>query len=833
MANKKDCFNIIKEKIFNNELKNEAALKQMVEDMLEIKALTKDNNQLYARRTSEYVREVKELNLAEKANLTKAQETLKRNIQVANAAPNPGEGLLSQIEGSNKSFEGAQDSANARRNALIDDYGNKFIGSIESSPVYKTFASGELDESVEAAINALAKGLDVEKIDPHVLDIAKKIRGFNEYLRRDMLYAGVPVRKFDSFVSKQNHDRAKVTAVGKEAWIKRVREFGLDPAMFGHKAGDVNFENKALGEIYDGIIGGKDQAVDADSLAQETLVSGRTANYGKQMSQSRVLKFADGEGGFSRYNKEFGSGTLFESLTQNLMRQARQLSLVEKFGPNPEKGLWDAYNQLLKKYTKEGNEKKVTELKSYENAIRDSFNYQSGKTTAPGKTNKAFVGRMIGAVESLSKLGSAGLASVTNLATASSMIKSRTGDNFLKTVGTTVRDFVETLPKENRRKLAETTGVVLEDFHADLVLQLTEGMTKDSFQTGMGRVTKNFFKYTGLEMMTKGFGRAYALGMQKRLGNMSEVPFKDLPPAMQGGFLRAGINEKDWSVISKATETLDNGQKIISVDKIKDQEIDPPKGMTKERYARELERKMMTYYHSGAMLASTSSGTREGRMLLGFTTEDEWGGLARRLITRFKGFPLQIMNIMGEIANNSSPNSQALREGRMYFAGKKNYAAMAELAVGMTALAYVVDSLKAVANGTDFRDPSSPDTWKEMLVRGGSAGLMGDLFLGEADNAFRNTAKDLLGPTIGTAIDLNNIQKKALEGKNVSKDLTRLIRNNLPLQNVPFIKAGMDYIHHDILNEALNPGYKNKRLLNEKKRQLQGGMIRNPLTGGE
>ena len=820
------CFLKIKDYLAKDGLKD-AQIKDIVGQIQAIKDLSKENKALYEKRTSEFIKDLKEYNAAEKLNLILDAKRQKDLIERANNFENPTHGLLSVFEASTSAKEGVVDSVANRRNALEMDYLNTFVGYVRRLPIYETFRTGVLDGQIFMAIDNIAKGLPTDKIDPNVLSIAKAIVALNKKTLLDMQRAGMAVNKMANYVTRQTHNRATLTTLGKDGWVKQVKEIGVDPAVFGKYAGDPDMETKILGEIFDGITLFADEIISDESLGD--MASGVfSPNISKQLSQSRVLRFKDGEAA-AKYNKEFGSGTLFDSITSDIRKKARTIPLVEKLGSNPEAGFDKVIMALERQYKKEGNDLKLKQLETGKQALRDAINLATGKTTQPGTTDRATLVSLARTMQVAGKLGAAGLNSSTNLATTLAMIRSNTGKNMLGMLVPTVKDFFKSLPKDQAHEIARTAGMFFSEFNDHLMENITGGRLAEVNGTAT-KFARIMLRATGLTGITNGSAKAYVSVMQREIGNRSTKSFRDLPAHLQGNFKRAGITEADWKVLSQATETLDSGDKILSLTALENLEVKPPKGKSAESFKRELARKIMTYYQHGAELASTTAGAREQRYLLGSRTEDSNMGQVRRLVGQFKGFPLQIMRTMGEL-KNSNFDAEALARGQKDFAGKPDLWLMAQLTIGMTGIAYITDSLNRLANGDDVKNPARIDTWVAMMIKGGSAGLMGDFVLGEADNAFRNSAKDLLGPTVGTAIDMANIQKKAVRGEKYEKDLTRLIRQNIPLQNVPFIRAGFDYIQHDVLNESLNPGYMNKRLLNERKRRLNGETINNPLDG--
>jgi len=186
---------------------NDQMLRDIVDQIMDIKNTAGENQAMFRQMTAEKFKEIKELNIIQKKQKLTNRLRMKSALDVAQAHDNKGEGILASLVASTKQVIGGQDSVATRQAAYANKYSQALFGAIEESPIKEAFVAGDLDYDISQAIWNLNKGNDVGKMDPHVLDIAKKVIGFNKMLFQDMRNAMIPVRYLDSFVSKLNHNK--------------------------------------------------------------------------------------------------------------------------------------------------------------------------------------------------------------------------------------------------------------------------------------------------------------------------------------------------------------------------------------------------------------------------------------------------------------------------------------------------------------------------------------------------------------------------------------------------------------------------------------------------
>jgi hypothetical protein len=182
------------------------------------------------------------------------------------------------------------------------------------------------------------------------------------------------------------------------------------------------------------------------------------------------------------------------------------------------------------------------------------------------------------------------------------------------------------------------------------------------------------------------------------------------------------------------------------------------------------------------------------------------GGEAIRFIMQFKGFPIAFTErVLGRGIFGHRKEAKA---------GEK-FAQIGSLLAGMTLAGYASMTMKDFIKGYwPPRDPSDPRTWLAAAQQGGAWGIYGDFLFSQTNRFGGGLAETLLGPTLGSAIDLVEIgldaRDTALSGGEESFGASRAFSNiwaNVPGANLFYVKPAMDYLWLNSLRETLSPGY--------------------------
>ena len=196
----------------------------------------------------------------------------------------------------------------------------------------------------EQGLKKMVKAIYGEAVDD------TEIKGFadgwaklTEELRVEFNAKGGSVSKNEKWLLPQNHDARAITKVGVDAWKQKIkpmldRDNMLDD--LGNRLSDEDFE-EALDFTYETITsGGINKTKDFTAPRMGKKLSRRG-------SEKRFLFFKDADS-WLEYQKDFGKGDIFTTLTDYVDTRANDIAVMEIFGTSP-KSTFDALKNQIKK----------------------------------------------------------------------------------------------------------------------------------------------------------------------------------------------------------------------------------------------------------------------------------------------------------------------------------------------------------------------------------------------------------------------------------------------------------------------------------------------------
>jgi hypothetical protein len=196
----------------------------------------------------------------------------------------------------------------------------------------------------------------------------------------------------------------------------------------------------------------------------------------------------------------------------------------------------------------------------------------------------------------------------------------------------------------------------------------------------------------------------------------------------------------------------------------------------------------------------TAGGTQRGTI----------DGELWRSMAQFKSFPIAMMS---RHWRRMLETPQGM-EGAPVVANRLAYAGA--MMVSLTALGAIAFQAKQLVSGKDPVDMTEPKFWTRAMAQGGGLGFLGDMILQDTsdDRSPLDTfGRSFLGPGFGTAADLYALTKGNFDQYQAGKDMhagaesLRFARSHLPLVNLWYAKAALDYMALYALQENMSPGY--------------------------
>ncbi len=606
-----------------------------------------------------------------------------------------------------------------------------------------------------------------------------------EEMRQRFNAAGGDVGRLEYGYTPQPHDTAKIRKAGKEGWVAATLP-RLDRSRYLMPDGK-RMDDDALSDVLRGIYdtlssGGVNKMVPGQHLG-----SGKRANRG---SDSRQIHFADGDA-WVGYMADFGRGSLYDAMMGHVGGMARDITLVESYGPDVK-----ASQRLMLDEARIADGKTASDdLVPWHTVNPETyFKIINGEVGAPKNEGLARTATMVRNIQTAAKLGGAVISSVTDLGT----LALTAGYNRLP-YWQLLKDIGAQTSKEARDFMA-THGMI-----AESVADSMNRWSGDHLGTNWsGKMANSLMKWSLMNAWTDGLRQGFTMTMNTKLASMAKQEWSTLAERDRARLERAGITADDWALLNKAMPERFRDRELLTPDAIR--------AVADDRLA---QRMLGFIFDESEMAVINPDLTTRAIQTWGGQQAGTIPGELARAVMQFKAFPVSMITrhwarmMQGDLG----PDGSSAAANRMLYG--------AALLLTTTALGAVAFQAKQVLAGKDPVDIDKPQFWMRALAQGGGLAIVGDVFLTDPNMAYGDRAADglkgLLGPTFGTAGDLafSIISQNAWEaaaGKDTKweAELFNWAKSNTPGQNLWWLKPAMDHSFMNAVHESLSPGYLNR-----------------------
>lgn len=735
----------------------------------------------------------------------------------------PGKGLIAILSGITSAKKGSRRSVSASQKAIFNHHAMGLMADLESEGVDQLFKSGALDADIYVAMHRIDRNMDMDGVNPDAVKVAKIIRKYNESLRRYANEYGADISKLDGWVMRRSHNKQKISA-DKEGWINFMLD-KLDMARTFGRDGPVDMTEirRALDNLYTGFASG----VHLKTAGQAEVTGLGISNIGKRLGRERVLHFKTPEAEFE-YNQQFGNGRLAEGVLLGIEKLAGDIGVMQRLGPNAEKNLNDAIEQVKRKLRDRGETEKLQDFSaSSDKTMRVLWKHVNGEARIPENDTLAAYSGFMRALQQVSKLGGAVLSAFSDLGFYASEVRYQ-GGSTLGGLAESVESLAGRVPKKDRARLLSNLGVMYDSMLGSYTSRFDAADTMPGRTSAMVNL---FFRVNGLTWWTDSLRSGFALARSHDLAQVSSRAWSDLGEDLTRALGLFGIDEGRWSIVRQAVETADDGKQFVTAQAINTLDDDvfrqyleaaglkaSPARIRETR--RELFDQVASYFQDRATTAVLEPDTRTRAILMqGQRPGTVTGELLSHLVL-FKSFPAAVIQkivareVYGRGANTVA---EALRNRNGEMVG------LAHLIVTTTALGYLSMTAKDLAKNRTPRDPEDYRTWLAAATQGGGLGIFGDFLFGDMKNRYGGGAiSTLAGPTAGTAESIVDIFQRARDGDDTAAQAYRVILNNTPFINLFYTRAAMDYLILNDIAEQLSPGYMRRMEKRLQKENEQG-----------
>ena len=593
--------------------------------------------------------------------------------------------------------------------------------------------------------------------------------------------AGADIGKLDYSYLPQPHDTAAIGKAGKDAWVAKIMPL-MDRQRFltedGAQMTDAQL-SEALSHAYD--------TLSTEGLVRRTPGAGGRGSRASRFDEAhRVLHFKDADSYLSYFN-EYGRGSVFEAIHNHLNAHAKNIALMEAFGANP------ASTYKLLKDTAEIEDSGaagkpvtgVTKFLATPDMVWETIN---GDTASPVNPRFAAIGRATRNYISATRLGGIMLSSINDaptwLATAAY--------NGVP-MGKALRQFFAALSSGSIVDDAARLGLAVDSIAGEMQTWHAGNMRQD----WTGKLANTTMKLQLVESWTHRLRAGLGVMLQDHLATLKNTDWEALSAFDRDRMKAGGIGAKDWQVWQAAKPENIRGRDLLTANAISDVE-----GFT-DAEVNHATAAMLGFIDNEAKTAVLAPDAITRAAITQGARAGTFGGELGRSVMLFKSFPLAML----------LRNIDRIRS--IPSAGGKIAYSMA-LMTSLTLFGALSLELKDLVSGRNPRDATTGKFWGAAFAQGGGLGIFGDVLytgLGGNSRAGNPNWTNLGGPVLGGLADLGNVTLgnlgQAMQGKDTkaAAELLRFTRSNLPFLNLWYLKAGVDHMGFNDLQENVSPGY--------------------------
>ena len=601
----------------------------------------------------------------------------------------------------------------------------------------------------------------------------------------------------------------------KRAWVAFTQNL-LDKRKYtdlnGDQMNDADIE-KMLRDVYDTIMENGADNFDVSTVAGSGARNGSRSRVNRG-ELHRALHFKDATSQIL-YHETFGAGSFFGNMNSSLARIAKDASLLESFGTNPNNTVSGLKRMAAVEVDKMNSRSqgipgtfRALRLGISEHYFDAQWNTLNGAAGVPQVGRETIAAISTGArnLEVVGKLQSTLLSSISDL--PSYFLSARIHKIPMLTA---TRNLLRAWGKDSR-DLAIRGGLM-----ADALASNIQRFGQNNVGQGWtGFLANATMKLSLLDAWTNGVRQASMINMMGAMARIVAHPWKSLEGYQKRALDRIGVTERDWFIWSQAKAFEQDGVRYLTRQDIR--EIDLDRLNRNDDFLKtqnpitqqDIDHAVTSYMaflrdESGMASLAPDLGTRAVTNLMG--PRGTVGGEAWRCIMLFKSFPIGFMR------RHLERMSDLAQTGEM---SRAKYAAMI---IGSTTLAGAISvQLKALAAGRDLQDadPANSEFWWQAFATGGGAGFLSDIIVSAVDEKNAYGSPNFLrafGPVIQTGLDTWDVLKgfsgEALYDKETQSGAKalRLLRGHMPFVNLWYTKGIFDRAIYNDLMEWASPGY--------------------------
>lgn len=366
--------------------------------------------------------------------------------------------------------------------------------------------------------------------DPNIQLFAKQWSELAEAMRKDFNARGGSISKNERYLMPQNHDPVAIENVGLGQWKDSiVPKLDIDQ-MLDDAGKPLSAEeiDKALDYVYETITSrglNKTQDLSVPRLGKKLA---------RKHSDRRFLYFKDADS-WLEYQRDFGRGDVFATLTDHIDNMSHDIALMEILGPSPNSTFEALLAQVKKSQTLKGGQERF---------LKAVYNNVSGVTNQGEMTTVADFMQSTRNVIVASTLGKAFLSALSDVGFQAVTAKYNNIPAF-KVLGRHLSLMTDEQAQVFGVRMGLAAEAMIGRVHA-------ANRYADVYGTGAtAKVAEGVMRASLLSPWTDAGRKAFGMEFGAMLADNFHIPFSDLDDSLLRAFREYGINETDWDVFRK------------------------------------------------------------------------------------------------------------------------------------------------------------------------------------------------------------------------------------------------------------------------------------------
>ncbi|MGL4576902.1 MAG: hypothetical protein ACRCV9_19095 [Burkholderiaceae bacterium] len=513
----------------------------------------------------------------------------------------------------------------------------------------------------------------------------------------------------------------------------------------------------------------------------------------KRGSDHRVLHFKDGDA-WMAYMNQYGEGSLYDAMVGHIGKMARDIGLVEAYGPNANQ-TFRIQADIADRLDNTGDGRSILASRAQGNKPQAYWELISGNAGAAENRTLSFIGQTARNIQTAAKITAGPLAAFGDMATIATTLHFNRLPYF-EMIANVGRQF-----SAEQRTFLREHGVIAESLTNDMQRMVGEHFTHNL----SGQVTNAVMRLSLLNAWTDGLRGAFAATLMRNFSSKAGKTWAELDAWDQQLFARKGITEADWSVISKAKLAQRGGRDYLTANGILE---------TGDPGAQAAATKWLAFVNDETQFAVVNPDLATRAIVTGGATQaGTWTGEAWRSFFQFKSFPVAMLT---RHWSRIMDTPQGLEGAPAGFRGDgpagevmQKIAMLAAFGVTATIMGGIQTQGRQIAAGKDPIDMTGEHAakfWTKAYAAGGGGGFFADVLLAPMDDpSYGFEGKlGLAGPLAGAGGGLIDV---ALAEKNQGARAIKWLNDQLPGVDIWYLRAIWEHWALYNAQEAINPGY--------------------------